>query len=119
MLRPTSSTRHSHLHLITFHHRHATRHDTTRQANFFLENMIDLADKELDDRVVQHLMKDPEEDGGQWSMAANLVEKYGLVPQTSQSALFVRTKTPSLTMRNEQSIPNRSIRPQRPNSTDC
>ena len=62
-----------------------------RQANFFLENIIDLADSKLDDRVIQHLMKDPEGDGGQWSMASNLVEKYGLVPQTSQfSRLYIQ-----------------------------
>ena len=44
--------------------------------------MIDLADKEIDDRVVQYLLSDPVSDGGQWDMFVNLVEKYGVVPKS-------------------------------------
>jgi aminopeptidase C len=40
------------------------------QANYFLEQQLDLADKDLDDRLVQHLMKDPEGDGGQWDSSS-------------------------------------------------
>ena len=36
------------------------------KANYFLENMLDLADTPLDDRLVQNLMSEPENDGGQW-----------------------------------------------------
>ncbi|OLL21990.1 Cysteine proteinase 1, mitochondrial [Neolecta irregularis DAH-3] len=47
----------------------------------FLESMIELADRDLDDRVVQHLLKDPVSDGGQYDMLNNLLNKYGLLPQ--------------------------------------
>ena len=40
-------------------------YDSLSKANFFLENMLDLAEEPLDARVVQHLMTDPEGDGGQ------------------------------------------------------
>ena len=53
--------------------------DKLEKANYFLEQIIDTADEELEGRLVQELMSKPVQDGGQWDMAANLVEKYGLV----------------------------------------
>jgi bleomycin hydrolase len=41
-------------------------YDKFEKANWFLENMIDLAEKDIDDRVVQYLLQDPVGDGGQW-----------------------------------------------------
>jgi bleomycin hydrolase len=35
----------------------------------------------LDDRLVEHLSKAPISDGGQYDMAANLLQQYGVVPQ--------------------------------------
>ena len=35
----------------------------------------------VDGRLVQHLLHNPSEDGGQWQMLVNLVEKYGVVPK--------------------------------------
>lgn len=55
--------------------------DKLEKANYFLENIIDLADEDLDSRLVQRVLADPVSDGGQWDMVYNLVEKYGLVPQ--------------------------------------
>lgn len=56
--------------------------DKLEKSNYFLENIIDTADQPLDERLVQRLLADPISDGGQWDMVYNLVEKYGLVPQT-------------------------------------
>jgi bleomycin hydrolase len=56
--------------------------DKLEKANYFLENMIDTAGEDLDARLVQRLLADPVSDGGQFTMTQNLVEKYGLVPQT-------------------------------------
>lgn len=55
--------------------------DKIEKANWFLENIIDTADQDLDSRLVQTLLASPVGDGGQWDMVANLVQKYGLVPQ--------------------------------------
>ena len=55
--------------------------DKLEKANWFLEQILDTVDEELDGRLVQYLMAGPVGDGGQWDMVANLVEKYGLVPQ--------------------------------------
>jgi bleomycin hydrolase len=43
--------------------------------------MLDLADLQLEDRLVSFLMTAPENDGGQYTMAANLIQTFGLVPQ--------------------------------------
>ncbi|KAL6715134.1 bleomycin hydrolase [Lecanora helva] len=55
--------------------------DKLEKANYFLEQIIDTVDEPLDGRLIQELLSKPVQDGGQWDMAANLVEKYGLVPQ--------------------------------------
>ncbi|KAF2840032.1 bleomycin hydrolase-like protein [Patellaria atrata CBS 101060] len=69
--------------------------DKLEKANYFLENIISTADEPLDGRLLQALLASPVGDGGQWDMAANLVQKYGLVPQTlypdSYNAMNSRT----------------------------
>ncbi|GAA5969388.1 hypothetical protein JCM11641_008098 [Rhodosporidiobolus odoratus] len=57
-------------------------YDSLSKANYFLENMLDLAEEPLDDRTVQFLMDAPENDGGQWDMIVNLFSTFGLVPQS-------------------------------------
>lgn len=53
--------------------------DKLEKANYFLEQILDTASDDLEGRLVQTLLASPVGDGGQWDMAANLVEKYGLV----------------------------------------
>lgn len=55
-------------------------YDKLEKANFFLDNVIDTADEDLNGRLVQTLFQEPVSDGGQWDMIVNLVSKYGLVP---------------------------------------
>jgi len=57
--------------------------DKFERSNFFLEAMIDTADRDADDRTVAHLLSDPIGDGGQWNMFVALVRKHGLVPKTA------------------------------------
>lgn len=56
--------------------------DKLEKANFFLENIIETCDEPLDGRLVQWLLDQPLSDGGQWDMFINLIEKYGVVPQS-------------------------------------
>ncbi|OPB41650.1 hypothetical protein A0O28_0083700 [Trichoderma guizhouense] len=56
--------------------------DKLEKANWFLEQIVETAKDDLDSRVVQRLLGDLISDGGQWDMVYNLVEKYGLVPQS-------------------------------------
>ncbi|KAL5484822.1 LAP3_2 [Sanghuangporus weigelae] len=55
--------------------------DKLNKCNWYLEQSIQIADLPLDDRVVNFLSDDLISDGGQWDMAVNLLESYGVVPQ--------------------------------------
>ncbi len=56
--------------------------DRLEKANFWLEQVLATADRDVDDRTVAHLMATPAEDGGQWNMFVALVRKHGLVPKS-------------------------------------
>jgi bleomycin hydrolase len=58
-------------------------YDQLEKANFYLETMIDLAQKPLDDRVIVALSQDPTYDGGSWHRAVRLVKKYGVIPSSA------------------------------------
>ncbi len=55
--------------------------DKLEKANYFLESIMETVSEPLEGRLVAHLLKAPMQDGGQWDMFANLVKKYGVVPQ--------------------------------------
>jgi len=55
--------------------------DKLEKANYFLENIINTRDHAYDSRLIMHLVKAPVQDGGQWDMFVNLIEKYGAVPK--------------------------------------
>jgi bleomycin hydrolase len=55
--------------------------DKLEKSNIFLEKMIELIDRPLrQDRELEWWLRSPAGDGGQWNMAVDLIEKYGLVP---------------------------------------
>ena len=56
--------------------------DKLEKSNYFLENILVTLDEPLDGRIIMFLLTDPIQDGGQWDMFVNLVEKYGVVPQS-------------------------------------
>jgi bleomycin hydrolase len=57
--------------------------DKIERANYFLESIIDTADRPNGDRTVDFLLANVLNDGGQWNMFVSLVKKHGLVPKTA------------------------------------
>ncbi|KAA5582032.1 aminopeptidase, partial [Pseudomonas aeruginosa] len=55
--------------------------DKIERANIFYDRMIALAGRPASDREVEFYLSSPGTDGGQWAMAAALVQKYGVVPR--------------------------------------
>ena len=51
-----------------------------RKSKLFLENIEDTSSEDLDSRLISYLFSNPVNDGGQWDMIVNLVNKYGVVP---------------------------------------
>ena len=62
--------------------------DKLEKANYFLESIIETASEKSNSRIVSHLLSYPLEDGGQWDMWVNLVNKYGVLPQSEMSESF-------------------------------
>ena len=58
--------------------------DKLEKANYFFESVIKTAKEKEDSRLVMCLFDTSFlfQDGGQWHMAVNLIEKYGVVPQS-------------------------------------
>jgi bleomycin hydrolase len=55
--------------------------DKIERANYFLEAVIETADRDLDDRTIAFLLETVASDGGQWNMFAAIVDKHGLAPK--------------------------------------
>ena len=56
--------------------------DKIERANYFLEAVIETADRDADDRTVAYLLQSVADDGGQWNMFVAIVAKHGLVPKS-------------------------------------
>ncbi|MQS76687.1 C1 family peptidase [Lactobacillus halodurans] len=54
--------------------------DRLEKSNLFLQNVLATADLPIEDRKVNTLFSHPNGDGGFWQYAANLIQKYGVVP---------------------------------------
>lgn len=57
--------------------------DKIERCNYFLSNMVKAAQagEPVDGRLVSFLLHDPINDGGQWDMVVNLINKHGLMPK--------------------------------------
>ena len=69
--------------------------DKLEKANMFLETIIETTDRDIDDRELQAILKDPVPDGGWWNYVVALIDKYGAVPQS----VSTETKHSSATRR--------------------
>ena len=56
--------------------------DKLEKSNYFLENILSTLDENYDSRIIMWLVNNPIQDGGQWDMFVNLMDKYGIVPQS-------------------------------------
>ena len=62
--------------------------DKLEKANYFLESIIETASEKSNSRIVSQGLSYPLEDGGQWDMWVNLINKYGVLPQSEMSESF-------------------------------
>lgn len=83
-----------------FSQNHAMYWDKIERANYFLEDIIDLAANRADDRTVMYLLEHVLDDGGQWNMEVAIFEKHGAVPK----ALMPETESSSNTSRMNASL---------------
>ena len=67
--------------------------DKLEKSNYFLESIIKTTDEDWNSRLIMHLLANPIQDGGQWDMWVNLVEKYGVVPQSEMPESYSSSKS--------------------------
>jgi len=67
--------------------------DKLEKSNYFLESILKTTDYDWNSRLVMHLLSNPIQDGGQWDMWINLVNKYGVVPQSEMPESFSSSRS--------------------------
>ncbi len=67
--------------------------DKFEKANYFLESILETLDEPTEGRLISWLLGGPVQDGGQWDMFVNLVEKYGVVPKWVMPETFHSSKS--------------------------
>lgn len=57
--------------------------DKIERSNYFLHTIAETALRKepIDGRLMAHLLSNPTNDGGQWDMVLNLINKYGIMPK--------------------------------------
>lgn len=68
-------------------------YDKLEKINYVLENIIELCNRDYDDRTLNHILKEGIQDGGQWDMFANIVKKYGVVPKIVMDETYQSSNT--------------------------
>ncbi|MDR3287475.1 MAG: C1 family peptidase [Prevotellaceae bacterium] len=80
VLRAQAITQHN-LPDLQLSHNYNFFYDQLEKSNLFLQGIIETRTKPVNDRTVEWLLKNPIGDGGTYTGVADLVAKYGVVPQ--------------------------------------
>ncbi len=75
---------------------HLAFYNKLERAAWFMEHIVQTADKSLDDREVDWLISAPMQDGGDWDMICALVKKYGVMPHQGMSETACTNDTAEL-----------------------
>lgn len=81
------------LETFEFSQNYAMFWDKLEKANYFLESILETAEEDVDGRLVMWLLGAPVNDGGQWDMFVNILEKYGAVPKHVMPETFQSSNT--------------------------
>lgn len=68
-------------------------YDKLEKINYKLENVIELCDRDYDDRTLSCILSEGIQDGGQWDMFVNIVKKYGIVPKSAFDETYQSSNT--------------------------
>ena len=96
VLRANFARRHCDSINVEFSHDNLFFYDQLEKANLMLQGIIDCANKPIDDQRVQFFFQHPINDGGTFCGAADLAEKYGLVPVEVQPETYTAERTSKL-----------------------
>lgn len=93
VFRANFAKRHADSIQVEYSHDYLFFYDQLEKANLMLQGVLECADKPMTDPTVQFFFKHPIGDGGTFCGAADLAEKYGLVPVEAQPETFTAERT--------------------------
>ena len=96
VMRANFARRHNDTLRVEYSHDYLFFYDQLEKANLMLQGIIDCANKPIDDQRVQFFFQHPINDGGTFCGAADLAEKYGLVPVEVQPETYTAERTSKL-----------------------
>lgn len=70
--------------------------DKLEKSNYVLESILNTLDEAPYSRLLDYILQTGVQDGGQWDMFVNLVEKYGVIPQSVMPETFLSSNTRSI-----------------------
>ena len=85
------------LNSMNFSHIYLFFYDQLEKSNLFLQAIIDTRNSPMDDKTVEWLFRNPLSDGGTFTGVADLVAKYGVVPQGIMPETFASNNTSRFT----------------------
>ena len=97
VMRANFARRHNDTMRVEYSHDYLFFWDQLEKANLMLQGVIDCANKPIDDQRVQFFFSHPINDGGTFCGAADLAEKYGLVPVEAQPETYSAERTSRMT----------------------
>ncbi len=71
-------------------------YDKLEKSNYFLDKILETAGEDVNSRLIQELLSAPVNDGGQFTMFLNLIEKYGVIPQDQYPDVYSSTASRKL-----------------------
>ena len=96
VMRANFAKKHNDTLRVEYSHDYLFFWDQLEKANLMLQGVIDCADKPLDNERVRFFFQHPINDGGTFCGAADLAEKYGLVPIEIQPETYSAERTSRL-----------------------
>lgn len=82
---------------MNFSHVYLFFYDQLEKSNLFLQAIIDTRKSPMEDKTVEWLFRNPLSDGGTFTGVADLVSKYGVVPQGVMPETFASNNTSRFT----------------------
>lgn len=72
--------------------------DKIEKCNYFMDHIIKNHDKQFDSKIMRDILSSPCSDGGFWHTFADLIEKYGIVPDTVCKRKYSSRHTSNMNM---------------------
>lgn len=69
------------------------------RCNYFLWKVVETAHSSLESRLMHHLLQDPLQDGGQWTMLCEVLDRHGVVPEDVFPEVDIATSSVHLNKR--------------------